>query len=64
MTISLTSYPSGVGRSQAAAAVRATSRKVFQFHGHRFQVMRKVRNQITVLKVSPAVEEGEEEEST
>ena len=26
-------YPSGVGRSQAAAAVRATSRKVFQFHG-------------------------------
>ena len=26
-------YPSGVGRSQAAAAVRATLRKVFQFHG-------------------------------
>ena len=38
--------------------------QVFQFHGHRFQVMRKVRNQITVLKVSPAVEEGDEEEST
>jgi Mg2+/Co2+ transporter CorB len=28
---------------------------VFNFHGFRFEVMRKMRNRITVLKVTPAL---------
>ena len=35
--------------------------QTFIFHHHRFQVLRRQRNQITALKVSPPLEEAEEE---
>jgi Mg2+/Co2+ transporter CorB len=35
--------------------------QMFIFHGHRFQVLRRQRNQITALKISPPLEEGEAE---
>jgi Mg2+/Co2+ transporter CorB len=34
--------------------------QTFIFHGHRFQVMRRQRNQITALRVSPPLEETDE----
>ena len=34
--------------------------QTFIFHGHRFQVMRRQKNQITALRVSPPLEETEE----
>jgi Mg2+/Co2+ transporter CorB len=34
--------------------------QTFIFHGHRFQVLRRQRNQITALKVSPPLEEDAE----
>jgi Mg2+/Co2+ transporter CorB len=33
--------------------------QVFIFHGHRFQVLRRQRNQITGIRVSPPIEEGD-----
>ena len=33
--------------------------QVFVFHGHRFQILRRARNQITGVKVSPPLEPGE-----
>src|SRR6185295_11407017 len=35
--------------------------QTFIFHRHRFEVMRRQRNQITALKVSPPLREAEEE---
>ncbi len=35
--------------------------QIFEFHGHRFQVLRKQRNQITALKISPRLERSDEE---
>jgi Mg2+/Co2+ transporter CorB len=35
--------------------------QTFLFHGHRFQILRKQRNQITALKISARVPEGEDE---
>ncbi len=35
--------------------------QMFLFHGHRFQVLRKQRNQITALKISPRLEPEDEE---
>ena len=35
--------------------------QTFIFHHHRFQVLRRARNQITALRVSPPLEEGEED---
>jgi Mg2+/Co2+ transporter CorB len=35
--------------------------QTFIFHGHRFQVLRRARNQITALKVSPSLEEPQSE---
>jgi Mg2+/Co2+ transporter CorB len=32
--------------------------QTFIFHGHRFQVLRRQRNQVTALRVSPPLEEG------
>jgi len=37
--------------------------QTFIFHHHRFQVLRRQRNQITALKVSPRLREAEEEEA-
>jgi Mg2+/Co2+ transporter CorB len=37
--------------------------QTFMFHHHRFQVLRRQRNQITALKVSPLLREAEEEEA-
>jgi Mg2+/Co2+ transporter CorB len=34
--------------------------QMFIFHGHRFQVLRRQRNQITALKISPPLEQGVE----
>ncbi len=34
--------------------------QTFIFHGHRFQVLRRQRNQITALRISPPLEEGGE----
>jgi len=36
--------------------------QVFIFHRHRFQVLRRQRNQITALRISPPLEIGDEEE--
>ena len=35
--------------------------QIFLFHNHRFQILRKQRNQITALKISPRLKEGEGE---
>jgi Mg2+/Co2+ transporter CorB len=35
--------------------------QIFLFHGHRFQILRKQRNQITALKISPRLADGEED---
>jgi len=35
--------------------------QIFIFHGHRFQVLRRQRNQITALAISPPLVEGEDE---
>ncbi len=37
--------------------------QTFIFHHHRFQVLRRQRNQITALKVSAPLPEAEEEEA-
>jgi Mg2+/Co2+ transporter CorB len=34
--------------------------QVFIFHGHRFQVLRRQRNQITAIRISPPLEQGAE----
>ncbi|OYX36261.1 MAG: hypothetical protein B7Y99_02135 [Caulobacterales bacterium 32-69-10] len=36
--------------------------QTFIFHGHRFQILRRQRNQITALRVSPPLREGDEAE--
>jgi Mg2+/Co2+ transporter CorB len=35
--------------------------QIFLFHGHRFQILRKQRNQITALKISPRLTDGDED---
>ena len=37
--------------------------QTFIFHGHRFQVLRRQRNQITALRVSPPLEEGDTDQT-
>jgi len=37
--------------------------QTFIFHGHRFQILRRQRNQITALKVSPPIEDEDETEN-
>ena len=36
--------------------------QTFIFHGHRFQILRRQRNQITALRVSPPLEVGDGDE--
>ena len=37
--------------------------QTFIFHGHRFQIIRRQRNQITTIKVSPPEDEADETEN-